>query len=244
MSEAPTLDAQPAVSGRWLALETSGMHGSVAAAEVTEAGCQVLASRPLSRDARSAQTLAPTIAAVLEGLGWEPKSVAAVAVAVGPGSFTGLRVGVASAKTFAYAAGAAVLGVDTLDVLATADSPGDAGGLWAVLDAQRRELFAARFVPNGDRWDRDEPTQRLSRAALWDYLQEGDRVVGPVAESFAESLEGDAPAGVTFHTAEPQADAVLRVAHRRWLGGQADSVFGLAPAYYRLSAAEEKLSGD
>lgn len=241
MSPSNDLEPRPAKPGRWLALETSGLHGSVAAAEVNESGCQIVASEPLSRDARSAQTLAPTIAAVLERLGWEPKSVAAVGVAVGPGSFTGLRVGVATAKTFAYATGAAVLGVDTLDVLAEADAPGEgANGLWTVLDAQRRELFAARFVPNGDRWAREEPTQRLSRAALDDYLRQGDRVVGPVADTLADG----APAGVAFHAAEPQAEAVLQVAQRGWRAGQADSVLGLAPQYFRLSAAEEKLTSD
>ncbi|QDT68040.1 tRNA threonylcarbamoyladenosine biosynthesis protein TsaB [Planctomycetes bacterium MalM25] len=243
----PIVDLQdrPAGPGRWIALETSGLYGSVAAASVDEQGCQIVASEPLSRDARSAQTLAPTISAVLEGLGWEPKEVAAVAVAVGPGSFTGLRVGVVTAKTFAYATGAAVVGVDTLDVLAKADTAAKGvNGLWAVLDAQRRELFAARFVPNGVQWAREESTQRLSRAALCDYLREGDRVVGPVAESLADSVEGGTPVGVEFVTAEPQAEAVLRAAHRRWRDRQADSVLGIAPQYFRLSSAEEKLASD
>src|SRR5205823_153504 len=76
---------------------------------------------------------------------WLPKEVELVAVTVGPGSFTGLRIGVTTAKAFAYAIGAEVVGVNTLDALAAQALPSPSP-LWAILDAQRQELFAAKFV--------------------------------------------------------------------------------------------------
>ncbi|MCA9264481.1 MAG: tRNA (adenosine(37)-N6)-threonylcarbamoyltransferase complex dimerization subunit type 1 TsaB, partial [Planctomycetales bacterium] len=97
-----------------LALETSSFHGSVALLD----GQMLLASRALPDDSRSAESLAPTIREVLTSVGVTPRAIELVAVTVGPGSFTGLRVGVTTAKTFAYAVSAAVVGVNTLEVLA------------------------------------------------------------------------------------------------------------------------------
>jgi len=221
----------PAKAGKWIAIETSGLFGSVAAGIVSREACDIVAARPLPRDARSARTLAPTLQLLLSELGWAPGDLAAVAIAVGPGSFTGLRVGVTTAKTLAWAAGAAAIGVDTLDALAVvAGPPQDASGrLWAVLDAQRGELFAASFNATGAAWERHTPTRRTAAETLKAELRAGDRVVGPPAVA----LSGK--------PIEPTAEAVLQVAWRRWRDGAAESVFALAPQYHRLSAAEEKL---
>lgn len=241
MNQPPVADSRltlrRAEPGRWIAIETAGLYGSVAVAEVTTEACQIVASKSLRRDARSAQTLAPAMQSLLEGVGWEPTSLAAVAVSVGPGSFTGLRVGVATAKTFAYATGAAVLGIDTLDALSEA-APQPAGAessLWPVLDAQRGELFTAHFAAKQGSWERDEPTQRLTREALAERASAGDLMIGPTAETLAELG--------AFGTlnAVPNAAAVLAVAWREWKSGAVGNAFALAPAYHRLSAAEEKL---
>src|SRR5271163_2151267 len=96
---------------RILALETSELTGSVAAA----ADGNVLAELQLDPQQRSAQSLAPAIRALLAQVGWQPADIDLLAVTIGPGSFTGLRVGVATAKVFAYACGAEVLGISTLE---------------------------------------------------------------------------------------------------------------------------------
>lgn len=229
----------PASPGRWLGIETSGLYGSVAAAEVTRDACHVVAYEPLPRDVRSARALAPAIDALLGSLGWSARDLAAVAVAVGPGSFTGLRVGVVTAKTLAYATETAVVGVETLEALAdAAPAPEEPGQrLWAVLDAQRREFFSAPFAAGEGAWRRAEPTERRSADGLRSRMKAGDRVTGPVASAVAEGR-----GGVAIDNVEPRADAVLRVAWRRWLSGAADDVFALAPEYQRLSAAEEKIA--
>ncbi|NLF09025.1 MAG: tRNA (adenosine(37)-N6)-threonylcarbamoyltransferase complex dimerization subunit type 1 TsaB [Pirellulaceae bacterium] len=104
---------------RILALETSDKTGGAAAID----GCNVLAELTLDQNLRSAQSLAPAIKNLIEQVKWQPADVQLVAVTVGPGSFTGLRVGVTTAKIFAYAVSAEVLGVDTLESVAMNCAP-------------------------------------------------------------------------------------------------------------------------
>ena len=128
-----------------LALETTDAQGSVALC----VGGEILTSRRLETERRSAQTLAPTIQETLTEFGWAPRDVDAVAVAVGPGSFTGLRVGVATAKMFAWAVGAKIVGVDALEAIASEIERlpnGEAAGTVSVgIDAQRGDAAVRRF---------------------------------------------------------------------------------------------------
>ena len=123
-----------------LALETTDRTGSVAVARDDE----VLLEIGLAEDVRSAQSLAPGIRDLLARVAWQPADVDLVAVTVGPGSFTGLRIGVATAKAFAYAVGAEVLGIDTHEVLAL-PCPPEVSCLHTVVDAQRGQVAARRF---------------------------------------------------------------------------------------------------
>ena len=76
-------------------------------------------------------------------VGWKPGEVQLIAVTVGPGSFTGLRIGVSTAKALAYALATPLIGVNTLEVILR-QAPAGLPRLQAVLDAQRYELFAER----------------------------------------------------------------------------------------------------
>src|SRR5262245_56901299 len=105
-------------SKRILAIETSGRHGSVATLGGEPAGARLIGQTVLTGEERTAQVLAPAIQQLLIATEWSPKSIDPVAVTVGPGSFTGLRIGVTTAKAIAYAVGADVLGVNTLEPLA------------------------------------------------------------------------------------------------------------------------------
>src|SRR6516162_1038312 len=117
---------------RVLILETSGRAGQVAVAE----GGRVLAERRLSETRRHGRDLAPAVAELLAGQGWPLKSVGAVVVGRGPGSYTGLRVGIISAKAFAYATGARLLAVDTFAAIA-AQAPAEARQVDVLADAQQ-----------------------------------------------------------------------------------------------------------
>ncbi len=219
-----------------LAIETSALGGSVALAE--DAG--LLAERGLAAGQRSAQGLIPAIDELLRDAGRRVQDVGLIGVTIGPGSFTGLRVGVTTAKTLAYALQSPTVGLDTLDVLAAQAPAGSPGGrLHAILDAQRQELFAATFAWQGESWSRTGATAIVPLAAWVDSLSAGDLVTGPAAGRWGAKL----PAGVALapeSLREPQAATVARLAFARYEQGQVDDFWKLAPAYYRPSAAEEK----
>ncbi len=219
-----------------LALDTSTAHGTVALLQESE----LLEQVDLDPGRRSAQTLVPTIQQLLKQHEWKPQQVELVAVAVGPGSFTGLRLAVATAKVFAYAVEAEVLGINTLEAIAWGGIAGS-GTLHVGMDAQRGEVFAARFVRKEETapWQMTGGVELLARQRWLEQMAPGDLVAGPVLQQLQESL----PEQVTPVPQElcfPQAAAVGRLAWHLWQQGQRQDLWGLLPQYYRPSAAQEK----
>jgi tRNA threonylcarbamoyladenosine biosynthesis protein TsaB len=227
---------------RILAIETSGRVGSVAALTGDAGNAQVLREIVLSEDQRTAQRLVPAMQELLSDVGWSPQDVQLVAVAVGPGSFTGLRIGVTTTKTFAYAVGAEVVGANTLVVLAAQAAARSRAvmPLWAIMDAQRRELFVARF----DGSSVDDVATNCDVAILpqdtWlAKLQPGDQVIGPGLKQLNSQLP-DGVVAVDETLWQPKAGSVGQIAWRASAKGHRDDLWKLAPQYYRMSAAEEK----
>jgi tRNA threonylcarbamoyladenosine biosynthesis protein TsaB len=220
---------------RILALETSGTGGSVAALETHD----LLHEATLPLDQRSAQSLAPAIDRLLREIGWDAAQIDLIAVTEGPGSFTGLRIGVTTAKALAYAAGAQVMGVNTLEVIAR-QAPDRHKSLWAVLDAQRGELFTARFWRE-EKTDgsRSMPVQIAPRETWLAQLGPGDAVSGPGLERLAGSIGPDVIV-VEESLWQPQAATVGRLGYEQFSAGRRDDVFQLAPLYFRRAAAEEQ----
>lgn len=221
---------------RIVAIETSGRHGSVAALRGEADDALPLRQIALGGEQRTAQALVPALHELLAQVDWTPQSVELIAIAVGPGSFTGLRIGVTTAKTFAYAVGAGIIGVNTLAAMATQARSQLAQSqepLWTILDAQRQELFVGKFNDNLD------DVSIIAQDAWLAQLRPGDRVIGPPLRTLASRL----PAGVIALPEElwqPLATAVGQVGWRAFQSGQRDDVWKLVPHYYRLSAAEEK----
>ena len=224
---------------RIIAIESSGRHGSVAALRGEATGVCCLEQKLLPVSERTAQSLAPCLRETLRKVDWPAGSIELVSVTIGPGSFTGLRIGVTTAKALAYAVGAQVFGVDTLEALA-AQAPAAPGRLWTIMDAQRQEFFAAAFEvvePASPR--RISDTAIVTQEKWLAGLQAGDRVTGPVMQRIAARL----PSGVVALPVElwqPTAAAVGHVAWRAHQAGQRDDVWKLLPNYFRPSAAEEK----
>jgi tRNA threonylcarbamoyladenosine biosynthesis protein TsaB len=219
-----------------LSLETSLRQGSVAALAGEGDGIQLQSELLLPAEERSAQTLLPTIQELLKSCQWQPQDIDLVCVTTGPGSFTGLRIGVTAAKTLAFAVGAKLVGVHTLSALA-ASVPPASGRLWAIMDAQRQELFAAAF----DGQERaKEPVTRILGIDSWlSQLRVGDQVVGPPLAQLNSQL----PNGVSaIHPSlwQPQAGIVGQLGYQLFQSGQIVDPIQLVPNYYRKSAAEEK----
>jgi tRNA threonylcarbamoyladenosine biosynthesis protein TsaB len=125
---------------RVLAVDTTTTRGSVALVtpEATLGEARVLASDGHAR------WLLPAVDALLRGVGWQPADVDAFAVTCGPGSFTGLRIGLSSVQGLALACGRPCVGLSTLDVLALS-APASAGPVVAVMDAFRGETYIAVY---------------------------------------------------------------------------------------------------
>jgi tRNA threonylcarbamoyladenosine biosynthesis protein TsaB len=243
---------------RILALETTEAIGSVAAA----VGDKLLSQQQLDPEQRSAQSLAPAVRRLLEQVGWQPGEVQLVAVSAGPGSFTGLRVGVTTAKVLAYAAGAEILGIDTLEAIAAA-APQGIDRLHAVVDAQRGDVAVREFHGDPEGWLRPTGAARLVPLAAWlATLPAGAVVSGPGLAKLGEKGDRyhlcEAPSGpfrqmvpVPFfpHVAldpilwAPTAANVARLAWRDYTAGRRDDPFRLVPHYSRRPAAEEKRDG-
>lgn len=127
-----------------LMIETSTECCSVALAD----GAQILASRINETPRQQSSMLAPYIQDVLAACGMTAGRLDAVAVSEGPGSYTGLRVGVSTAKGICFGAGKPLLGIDTLQILAMqAESRFDR--IIAMIDARRMEVYAAPFDAGG-----------------------------------------------------------------------------------------------
>lgn len=212
--------------------------------------CQLDAQR------RTAQSLAPAVAELFTSQGVIASQIGLVATTVGPGSFTGLRIGVTFAKTFAYATGAKLVGVSTLEALAhslPAELSLPTGMLVeAVLNAHREELFVGRFeltaqVPSTQ--DLKIPSLRrlapdcLVPAEAWRAaVAPGTVVVGPEGWLPVGGELSQLPA-VQWIPATVRADVVGVLAYRAYQAGRCDDPFRLQPVYLRPSYAEEKRSG-
>jgi tRNA threonylcarbamoyladenosine biosynthesis protein TsaB len=222
-----------------LAFDTSSLAGSVALLD----GPDVLAERTLDPSRRSAQTLAPAIALLLERHRVPARKVGLVATTNGPGSFTGLRVGVTTAKTWAYATGGAVIGLSTLAVIAR-QVPSElrltANEVQTVLEAQRKELYVGRF--HGTRCERLAADAIVPAEAWLSSLTPGTVVAGSGLVRLLDKL----PTGVVVVPQprwEPRAATVGRLAWLEYERGRRDDLWTLAPVYLRPSYAEEKISG-
>lgn len=218
-------------------LETSGLIGSVAALRNDE----VLGMRTIGDSGRRhARTLISELDELLKSLAISPRSVGHVAVSVGPGSFTGLRVGVVAAKCWAFATRCHLSAVGTFEAVA-AGLPVSARTAWVIDDALRGEVFVQRFDAAGDSWIANGSPAIVAFDAWLNQTTAADVVAGPAAGKWTGETEARrlVVADPRFHHATA---ALVAVCGRlRAHAGQFSDPFALAPLYIRRSAAEEKL---
>jgi tRNA threonylcarbamoyladenosine biosynthesis protein TsaB len=225
-----------------LSLETATGCGSVCLSRGGLPGFRLLAECISQQEITHSRRLLGSVVWVLQAAGVQWTELDAVAVSCGPGSFTGLRIGMAAAKAIAMATGKPLLGVPTLDALALA-SPLAPGLVCCLLDARKQEVYAAfyRMGENG----LPEPVSRpavLPPAGLLDSVREPVLLVGPGAMVYKELWAGRKE--VTLlpdHLAQPRAQHVgLLAAHLLATGRVLDPVTA-APLYVRASEAEINL---
>ncbi len=222
---------------RLLILETSGRVASVAVAE----GNRLLGTRRLDEARRHARDLAPAVAGLLTEQGWRPRDVHAVLVSRGPGSYTGLRVGVMSAKAFAYATGCALLAVDTFAAVAL-QAPDACDRLDVLADAQQERVYFQPFTREGGVW---RPLEELTIVSVTDWLTQRRAdawVTGPGLKKWEGRLPPAVPR-VEEARRDPRPESVLRLGLARHRAGERDAVWSVEPLYLRPSSAEEQWQG-
>jgi tRNA threonylcarbamoyladenosine biosynthesis protein TsaB len=221
---------------RALALETSGRVGSVALAQ----DGQVVAEEQFPHGLKHAAGLVPMIDRLCAARGWAPADLREVYVSAGPGSFTGLRVGITVAKTLAFATGASVVAVPTTDVLARNAPPGWRN-LVIVLDAKREQVFTATYANEGGEPVLREPARLDSLAQV---LARVPRPVHLLGEGIPYHRKYVPPedASVVMTPEDnwrPRAAAVAEVGSGMARLGRITDPMALTPIYIRRPEAEE-----
>jgi tRNA threonylcarbamoyladenosine biosynthesis protein TsaB len=219
---------------RLLGIETSGSVGGVA---LLENGV-VLGERILAqRGRRHAQSLAAETAELFQKAGISAADCQGVAVSVGPGSFTGLRIGVVFAKTFAYSVGCPVTAVETLQAIAE-ESPEDVASLTVIADAQRGDLSVGRYSKQNGQWIR-EGSISMHPALEWCRNVASDEVIaGPGLERWEKELQGRCH--VLSDLRVPKVRTICRIGERQLTQGETADLWALEPYYLRRSSAEEQ----
>ena len=171
--------------------------------------------------------------------------VDAVGVAAGPGSFTGIRIGVSCAKGFAWAGELPCFGVSTLEAMARS-ALSFRGLICAVMDARRSQVYNALFRSDGQSLTRLCPDRALSieelAADLEKYGEEAKILVGDGAQLCYNTIGGrfDGLLPAPEHLRHQRAAGVALCAYDRLLAGEAGDGSALAPNYLRLSQAERE----
>jgi tRNA threonylcarbamoyladenosine biosynthesis protein TsaB len=223
---------------RAIAIETSGRLGSVAVVD----GGVVRATRAFQYGLQHAAMILPQLDELTKAEGWSPRDVAELYVSIGPGSFTGLRIGVTLAKTMALATGCKIVAVPSVRVLAD-NAPADAKNVIVVLDAKRGQIYGARF-------DRDasgalvevEPPTLTTLAAMLDRAPRPVHLIGEGVPYHRDAITA-AGAGVIVTdeaTWRARAEVVSTLGHAKARAGNFADPFTLTPIYIRLPEAEEK----
>jgi len=224
---------------RVLALESATEAAGVALADDTSG---VLASVTLSHGRRHAESIAPAVRFVCDQAQVPVGALDAVAVDVGPGLFTGLRVGVASAKALAFGLGVPVVALSSLEVLAQALAaalPGVARVV-PVIDARRGEVFAARYrVERGAALPEGDEVRRTPEALARELAARGEPVVlagtGARRHRGVLAVRGASVAGALYD--HPRAEVVAALALQRLSAGAGDDPRTVVPNYLREADA-------
>ena len=225
-----------------LAFETSAKAGSVALLE----GSTLLAESYQNTGLTHSQTLLTMAEDLLKSCGKTPSEISAVAAAAGPGSFTGVRIGVAAAKGLAWGLQAPCHGVSTLEAMAQNLGVYE-GYVCACMDARRNQVYNALFSAQGGRLSRVTEDRAI---ALADLKMELEQLEGPIflvgdgALVAHKALAGEIQNLVLppEHRMHQRATGVAMVAAQQIAAGVVADAGALEPNYLRLSQAErEKL---
>ena len=223
-----------------LAFETSAKAAGVA---LLEQG-KLLGESYQNTGLTHSQTLMKMAEDLLKSCGKTPADVTAVAVANGPGSFTGVRIGVAAAKGFAWGGELPCYGVSTLEAMAVGLGIYE-GYVLPVMDARRNQVYNAIFRAKDGKLERLCEDRAISLAELGEELKTLDGpifLVGDGAVPTHKTLSGEIPNLILppEHRMHQRAVGVALLTEQKQSAGEAGDGNALSPNYLRLSQAERE----
>ena len=226
---------------------------NILALESSAAACSAALCRDGALLAQSCQcsglthsrTLLPMVHDMLKNCGESLEKVDVIAVAAGPGSFTGLRIGVAAAKGLAWAQDKPCAPCSTLESMAWPLAHMEGKLIVCAMDARRKQVYNALFLARGDRLERLSPDRAISLAELGEELKKFQFLkiaVGDGAQLCYNTLREEIP-GLSLapiHLRMQSAWGVARAAEELVKAGALVSGAELTPVYHRLSQAERE----
>jgi tRNA threonylcarbamoyladenosine biosynthesis protein TsaB len=221
---------------RVLGIDTATRIATVGLADDGRAG----PTRALPMAGSHARTLLPLIGDLLSGAALALGDLDLIAVSIGPGSFTGLRIGLSTAKGLCLAGALPVIGVPTLEAYARAVGP-RAGTVWPVLDARKGEVYAAGFRWRHGVLDTIRPARALSPEALLDDLSPLCLLVGDGVDAYAERWRRHLGAGaelIRLDESPPNGSIVAALGGELFARQGGDDLAAVEPTYCRASEAE------
>ncbi len=230
-----------------LAVETSTSAGSIALVRArlggkdsdTEGKC--LAEHTLNLPGTHSARLMPAIDHLLRDASLSVREIEGIALALGPGSFTALRIGVATVKGLAYALRIPVVGISTLDALAQ-NLCYAAGLVCPVLDARKKEVYAALYRGDGGgRLEKISEDWVVDPEELCSRINEKVIFLGNGVELYGETFRKKVGPGALFAspaTFLPRAVQVARLSLSQFHDGHTLNLFSFTPIYLRRSEAE------
>jgi tRNA threonylcarbamoyladenosine biosynthesis protein TsaB len=232
-----------------LAVDTSGRIGSVAIA----LGERILGETAFSGTMRHSSEILPAICGLLDNFGRKPKEFQHVYISVGPGSFTGLRIAVALAKTMHLANNVKIVAVDTLDAIAanakdyTQETKTDINTIAAILDAKRGQFFVAayrRSPAGGDNgYEKILPDCLMTASQFLERFATKQEPIWLLGEGLLYYKDAFKAEGVHFLPEDywnPKASKVHQLGWKKALSDQFADPLTLEPTYIRRPEAEEK----
>lgn len=218
-----------------LGIDTSGKSGGVTLAEGNNKELRVLESSGITGGTFSAQ-LVPVIASLLERRGFSAEQIGGYAVASGPGSFTGLRVGLSAVKGLAEVLGTPIVAVSLLEALASLSSQG--GRVAAAFDAGRSEVFFGLYQVSSPGLVRIEE-RLLPQAEFFERLNDEDLGAAVTSDAALAELASRAHVEIVPKVVDrPGSETIARLGLAKLLAGETVSPETLDANYLRRSDAE------
>ncbi len=227
-----------------LSLDTATKCSSVSLTRGSLEDGQIVAHLSLNSDITHSRRLIKSVEILFEETGTNWPAVAAVAVGLGPGSFTGLRIGMATAKGFASAAGIKLLGVSTLDGLAAMCVTEKK--ICAVMDARKKQVYTAYYQHNEEgKLRRIGDIRVLAPEILAEEIAEPVLMVGDGTTTYGEMWKGIAGEHLCFAPPQlhaPSAAAIGLLCGKLYQQGKFLDISSASPVYVRASDAELSLA--